>query len=287
MALSSSIYRGQLRHRRFLPRYHQFTYKLTLFYLDLDELPELFSGVRYWSYERVNLGAFFRRDYLGDSALPLKQEVQRRVAQALGYCPQGPVRMLTNLRLWGVCFNPVTFYYVFEPGAENPSVILAEVNNTPWDERHTYIICCDRNNKNTQTQFQKELHVSPFNPLAMIYRWISSAPGKNLLVHMEAVETAPAGGLARCHMDATLSLSFQPWDKSRLERLIWSAPWGAFKVPLSIYWQALKLWCKSVPFYAHPGALSKPAASPLVAMPDASSNLDSDTQALAEENPSE
>ena len=248
--MQSAIYSGSLRHRRFWPKQHQFTYSLTLFYIDLDELQDLFSHSLWWSLNSVNLGYFNRKDYLAPHHIPLKDAVKQRIEAELGDCPKGAIRVLTNLRLWGFCFNPVSFYYVFEPGAENPSVILAEVNNTPWNQRHSYLITCDPQSGKTQETFAKQFHVSPFNPLAMNYHWVSTAPSENLLVHMENHSDQQGPG---CHMDATLNLKRHAWTKQLLHRHLWLAPWSALKVPLAIYWQALKLWLKRVPYFAHPG----------------------------------
>ncbi|WP_212590060.1 DUF1365 family protein [Cellvibrio mixtus] len=120
--MHSAIYQGNLRHRRFHPKRHEFTYSSTLFYIDLDELSTLFSGIRGWSLNRRNLGSFWRKDYLGDPQIPLKDAVRNKVQELMGYCPAGPVRMLTNLRIWGFCFNPVTLYYVFEVDADCPAL---------------------------------------------------------------------------------------------------------------------------------------------------------------------
>ncbi len=247
--MRSAIYAGSLRHRRFLPRSHEFSYGLTLFYIDLDEIPHLFTGVRGWSIDRFNFGSFRRSDFLAPHNLSLKEAVQQRVKSELGYCPAGAVRMLTNLRIWGFCFNPVTFYYIYEVNADSPSWILAEVNNTPWNQRHSYLVPCDTGGK-TQQEFAKEFHVSPFNPMAMDYHWVSTSPAEKLLVHMENRDRKTA----ICHMDATLSLIRRDWTKQNLQRLLWQAPWAAVKVPLAIYWQALRLLIKRVPYFSHPGS---------------------------------
>lgn len=249
--MQSAIYRGELRHRRFFPKRHEFTYSTTLFYLDLDELPGLFSESMFWSLNRWNLGSFHRTDYLGDPAVPLADAVRDRACELAGYCPDGPVRMLTNLRIWGFCFNPVTFYFLFGKGEQHPELIVAEVNNTPWKERHSYLVKCDSETGKTRSNFAKQFHVSPFNPLAMEYRWVSTAPGESLLVHMENHGGMASTGLNGLHMDATLRLQRNPWSSSLLNKILWLHPWNSIKVPLAIYWQALKLLVKGVPVYDH------------------------------------
>lgn len=267
--MHSAIYQGNLRHRRFFPKRHEFSYSSSLFYIDLDELPELFKGVRGWSLNRANFGCFRREDFLGDANVPLKEAVFSEVNKLLASdkqsslcCPNGPVRMLTNLRIWGFCFNPVTFYYLFNPGAEKPAMILAQVNNTPWNERHSYLIHCDQKTGKANTQFDKRFHVSPFNPLGMEYHWVSSVPAENLLVHMEnhaGAENLTA--ISSCHMDATLTLKRQTWSKSLLQKILWLQPWAAIKVPVAIYWQAVRLFIKGVPVYPHQTISPLPAAS--------------------------
>jgi DUF1365 family protein len=271
--MHSAIYQGSVRHRRFLPKRHEFGYSSTLFYIDLDELPNLFKGVAGWSVNRVNAGSFRRADFLGDPAVPLKDAVRIEVNKLLASnnnegigCPDGAVRMLTNLRIFGFCFNPVTFYYLFNVDAEKPAMILAQVNNTPWDERHSYLIHCDEKTGKANSQFDKKFHVSPFNPLAMEYHWVSSAPAENLLVHMENYmpPQAPVDAIGKppcCHMDATLTLRRHPWSASLLQKLLWLQPWAAIKVPVAIYWQAVRLFVKGVPVYAHQSENPLPTAS--------------------------
>jgi DUF1365 family protein len=265
----SAIYQGNLRHRRFFPKRHEFSYSSTLFYIDLDELPGLFDGVKGWSFNRANFGSFRRADFLGDPVVPLKDAVRSEVNRLLASskqhvlpCPDGAVRMLTNLRIFGFCFNPVTFYYLFNAGAEKPAMILAQVNNTPWSERYTYLINCDEKTGKANTQFDKKFHVSPFNPLDMEYHWVSSVPAENVLVHMENHLHAenlqkPSG----CHMDATLTLKRQPWSKSLLQKILWLQPWTAIKIPVAIYWQAVRLFVKGVPVYTHTPINPLPAAT--------------------------
>lgn len=243
--MNSAIYSGWVRHRRFWPTEHAFGYRSTLFYLDLDELPTLFEGMRLWSFNRRNLGWFRREDYLTPTTENLKEAVKTEVLRQGGEWPGGAVRLLTNLRQWGFCFNPVSFYYCFAPNSEKPSCILAQVNNTPWNERQCYLIPCNPKTGKSRIGFDKTFHVSPFNPLDMHYRWVSTAPASHLLVHMENEKD----GLT--HMDATLSLNRTDWSAAYMNRLLWRQPWLTLKVPVSIYWQALKLKLKGTHYYPH------------------------------------
>ena len=135
---ASCIYEGAVRHRRFEVRGHEFRYRLALAYVDLDELPTLLSGrlVK----RRPGLVRFRRRDYLGDPRTPLADAVRELVHARTGTRPEGPVRLLTQLRSFGHCFNPVSFYYCFDRAGERLEHVLAEVTNTPWGERHTYVL---------------------------------------------------------------------------------------------------------------------------------------------------
>ncbi len=247
-AFKSAIYLGKLRHRRFFPKSHEFTYDACMFYLDLEELPTLFAQNKFWSFNRFNLGCFNRKDYFGDSSIPLDQAVRDYVKQQLGYCPEGAIRLLTQLRVWGCCFNPVSFYFIFDKEADIPKLILAEVNNTPWNERHAYLLACDEKGK-VNAEFVKQFHVSPFNPIDMQYHWISTAPGDQLVVHMENLQES-SESLMR-HMDATLTLKREDWTAKRLNNIVWTMPWLAIKIPIAIYWQALRLFIKGVPYHPH------------------------------------
>src|SRR5690606_38616031 len=183
VSLHSGLYVGSVRHRRFAPRAHAFRYRVFMLYLDLDELPRVFSGVPGWSATRPALAWFRRADYFGDPARALADCVREAVAKATGGDPpRGPIRMLTNLRYFGYCKNPVTFYYCFDPAGEQVVNVLAEVNNTPWNERHHYVLDGEDARAHIRAQFDKALHVSPFNPMAMRYSWRGNRPAQQLAV---------------------------------------------------------------------------------------------------------
>jgi len=248
--VASALYTGRVRHRRFLPVGNTFSYRIYLMYLDLDELPHLFDNDRWWSYERFNAACFQRRYYFGDASVPLKQAVCTTAAARLGRAFAGPVRMLTHLRYLGYCYNPVTFYYLFEADGETLSAIVAEITNTPWGERHAYFLDCRSSEVGApggnRWQFPKAFHVSPFMPMDVQYDWRFGRPGERLTVHMQSIITGEK------YFDASLDLARRPLSARALNRVLLHYPLMTTKVIAMIHWQALRLWAKRVPFFQHP-----------------------------------
>lgn len=247
----SALYVGQLRHRRHTPRPHAFAYRLFMLYLDLDELPSLFTGRWLWRYERRGVAAFHRADYLGDPRQPLREAVLDRVEAHCGRRPRGPIRMLTHLRYLGYAFNPVTFYYCWDAYPGRPAAIVAEITNTPWNERHAYVlpVAADPHaGASLRFRFGKAFHVSPFMPMDQDYDWRFTVPGPRLAVHMRNWRAgAPV-------FEATLALERRPLSTANLTRALARFPAMTAAVSGAIYWQALRLWWKRLPFHPHPAA---------------------------------
>ncbi|ATJ84387.1 DUF1365 domain-containing protein [Halomonas beimenensis] len=246
----SRIYRGWLRHRRFLPRAHAFRYRVWMAWLDLDELPELFDGVPGFSARRPALVRFRREDYLAPHDRPLKDAVRAELVRHLGEAPDGRICLLTQLRSFGVGFNPVSLYYAYDARGELRA-LLGEVTNTPWGERITYACRVDPGRPGHRAEFDKVMHVSPFNPMDMRYRWRFDTPGEDLSMHMEAWRGDPRADGAR-HFDATLSLSGRPATRGVLLVTLARHPTMALKTLAAIHVEALRLWLKRVPVHQHP-----------------------------------
>lgn len=246
-AVNSCLYEGSLAHDRREPRPHAFRYRLFMMYLDLAELDHLFDRFWLWSAHRPAIAWMRRADYLGDPRVPLDEAVRERVREATGQRPSGPIRLLTHLRYFGHCFNPVSFYYVFDAAGLEVETIVAEITNTPWKERHSYVLPVQPGMP-LQWEFEKVFHVSPFMPMRQHYRWRLGEPAEHLYVHME---NRVAGA---CVFSATMALRRSPLTRPGLARVLMRWPLMTLSVVTAIYWQALRLRLKGVPFIAHPAA---------------------------------
>ncbi len=271
--LRSAIYRGQLRHRRFSPKQHDFTYDVFMMYLDLEELDRVFSDTFFWSAQSIALGRFSPKDFFFKNQQPLAPQVRQYVYEQSGIEVTGSVRMLANLRYFGHIFNPLVCYYCFDK-QENLLAIVAEVTNTPWKEKHIYVLPCDPNDVHQTIRFEKAFHVSPFQPMDTYYVWQSTKPDSELGIHMQSFMISGAGQLKenyqqveseqlvkngedineQCFFDATLRLERIEVTPKVLDRTLMVYPLMTVKVVAAIYWQAVKLAIKKIPFYSHPGS---------------------------------
>lgn len=244
---ASAIYCGWVRHRRFAPREHQFKYAVFMMYLDVDEVDAVLAQNRWWSRRGWAPARFKRADYLGDPQEALKKSVQAVVKQHTGLCLQGPVRMLTNLRYFGFVINPITIYYCFDDTEQLRALVL-EVTNTPWKERHQYVLLCNPEQFTQRITFDKAMHVSPFHPMDMRYHLSGNCPDKKLVVHLR---NTLLNAKEETVFDATLCLQRREITAHALTSVIARYPLMTIKVLAAIYWQALKLAVKKVPYFRH------------------------------------
>ncbi len=249
---ASAIYEGTVQHRRHTPNAHAFSYRMAMLYLDLSEVDEVFSGRWFWSSKHRNLAEFRRGDFLGDPQQPLDEAVRMRVADAIGRMPEGPIRLLTHLRYFGHSFNPVSIYYCFEADGTTLDVVVAEITNTPWKERHAYVLpvaTAERRGNSMSWRFAKAFHVSPFMAMQHDYRWRLMPPAETLLVHMDVLQKEPG---ARREFDATLTLRRRPIGAANLSRVLLRFPLMTTRIVSAIHWQALRLLLLGNPVHDHP-----------------------------------
>ncbi len=245
--MDSSIYCGKLRHRRFSPAVHDFTYPLFMAFLDIDNIPAVMNRSRLSSYNRWNWASFDERDHFGDPKLPLRTRVERD-AEAQGVAlPDGQIFLLTHLRYLGYTFNPVSFFFCYDRAGQL-ALILAEVHNT-FGESHNYWLdqrVALEGGNSLRYKTDKVFHVSPFMSLNHAYTWAFTPPAESLVVHMSM--HAPNSKF----FDATLTLDRRPWTAQTLLSTLIAFPWMTVKVIAAIHWEALRLLIKRVPVFDHP-----------------------------------
>jgi DUF1365 family protein len=239
VVIASGLFVGTLRHRRFTPVAHAFTYPLFMALLDIDRLPELMRVSRLTSYNRWNWASFDERDHLDRATGTLRERLVADAAHHGIDVPRGPVFLLTHLRYLGYGFNPVSFFYCFD-GAARLQLVLAEVSNT-FGGAHNYWLRPDPASCTFRAAAAKSLYVSPFMAVDLDYSFAFTTPATRLVAHMQAGRAGSIG------FDATLSLARRPWNAAEIRRVLARHPAMTTKVIAQIHWQAMKLWWKGVP----------------------------------------
>ncbi|WP_417614767.1 DUF1365 domain-containing protein [Oceanisphaera sp.] len=238
MNQQSAIYRGQVRHRRYAPQRHHFSYGLYMLALDLDELEQLSAHSRLFSCERFAPLSFCRRDYLGDPTQPLKSAVLQEVTRLGGVVePLNRVVMLGQVRCFGVYFSPINVFFCYQ--GDLARYALLEVHNTPWNERHCYLVDLEHGHP-----ADKAFHVSPFMGMGMQYHWRIQPPRERVLVHIENRDPDLL-------FDATLSMRRYDFNRSALKAALLQWPMMTLTIVRGIYWQAVRLFLKRVPYHPH------------------------------------
>ena len=246
--MESCLYEGRVSHARLGAIEHRFQYSFFMLYLDLEELPSLVKHHWPLSYAKVAPAAFRREDHFGDTRKPLGTTVRDLVESETGTRPQGPIRLLTQLRYWGYYFSPLNLFYCFDAEGETVEAIVAEVSNTPWGERHCYVLWDGNRQSVKPLRFRhaKSFHVSPFMGMDAEYLWKLNVPSDRLTVGIESRrDDKPA-------FRAGMSLERREITGRQLTTTLLSYPVVTAKIVAAIYFEALRLWWKKCPYFPHP-----------------------------------
>jgi len=246
--MKSCLYEGRVSHARLGAIEHRFKYSFFMLYLDLEELPALVKHHWPLSYAKVAPAAFRREDHFGDANAPLDTSVRDLVQSETGNRPQGPIRVLTQLRYWGYYFSPLNLFYCFDSEGEVVEAIVAEVSNTPWDERHCYVLWEGNRQQAEPLRFRhrKSFHVSPFMDMDADYLWKLNVPSDRLTVGIESRQNDKAT------FRAGMSLERREMTDRQLTKTLLSYPVVTAKIVAAIYFEALRLWWKKCPYFPHP-----------------------------------
>lgn len=237
--IDPGVFVGTLRHRRFTPIEHTFTYPLFMVLLDVDRVSDLMRVSPLTSYNRWNWASFDDRDHLGDPGRPLRERLAADATRHGIELPAGSIFLLTHLRYFGYCFNPVSFFYCFDR-TERLQVVLADVRNT-FGGSHRYWLRRDPASRSFRAGARKSLYVSPFTPVDLDYTFAFTAPGARLVAHIETLKAGSA------FFDATLSLQRRAWNAAEIRRALMRHPAMTWTVVAGIHWEALKVWWNGVP----------------------------------------
>jgi len=245
--MKAALYTGTVWHARYAPKPHAFRYRLFMTWLDLDRLDEIFAGRLAWSHRFPTLAWFRRADHYGPKSQALAETVRDTVEAASGVRPTGPIRLLTQLRYFGFYMNPISLYYCYNAQDAQVDHVVAEVHNTPWNERHIYIwpgeVC---RNPKSPYRCAKAFHVSPFMEMDHVYRCRLNEPGQELAVHLENEQN---GAVV---FGAGMVMTHRRWSTRNLTAILIRYPFMTLKIMLAIYVEAFRLWWKGISFQPHP-----------------------------------
>lgn len=263
--MNSVIYTGKISHVRKKPRKNTFVYAVYMLYIDLDELPVLDKKLKFFSYDRFNILSFYNADhfkfihqekedgrqviarenvkYQADKYLNLdtRGRIEVLLEEAGFDFKVGKVFALTNLRVFGYVFNPVTFYYCFdEKGAFK--VLISEVNNTFGDQKMYFVPTEDPKAKLFTSLQRKNYYISPYTDFDNDLTWRFGLPDEKILMIIESLE----GG--ETEINATFVGERREISDWRLFLLNIRYPLFTLMVIFRIYYQALKLHLKKIKF---------------------------------------
>ena len=232
--MRSALYETRIVHERFTPKQHRFAYRAFSFSLDLDEIDALVARIPWLSRNRFNLYSYYDRDHLDVRSLLQAHGIDRAPHR---------IQLITNLRILGYGFNPVSFYFCFDEEGEAFAAV-AEVNNT-HGETKPFVIGPEelRGGRAFDARRRKEFYISPFIELDVDLVLRLAIPGERLAIVITDVSKGET--ILRAVMTGT-----------RVPLTATRAAWFAIKYPLltlgviaGIHWQAFRLWLKGVPYH--------------------------------------
>lgn len=258
-------YKGWIQHTRTSPKPHKFRYDYFQLWLDVEQPQAIDQISPFWSSNRFNLVRYQRQHYQ-PSKRPIHAEICHLIKQQTNQEFNGKIYLLGNLTYWGYCYNPVCFYFCYDE-KQQLQYILSEIHNTPWGERFTYLHDVadslssapirkssshsnDRGDDTLRFKFDKKFHVSPFMPMDLEYDWRFNVSNEGIFISMNLQRYSENS--SESIFNATMNLKSTPLGSKQARQIAFRYPWMCAKVMLSIYWQALRLWLKRIPFQTHP-----------------------------------
>lgn len=252
--MSDAVLLGQVMHRRGRPPAHDFRYAMSMIRIDLDRANETLGRNRGWSVDRRNVGSLQAKDYLEgafDTTKELASAIRERVKSETGMAVHGRVELTTQPRCWGISFNPINLYRCHHQHGELNAVVV-EVNNTPWGENIAYVLPVGKQDETAlDLRFAKQMHVSPFQPMALQYRLRWFRRDGNDHISLDCLDSS--ADQDQRVFAARMNLHAQALAPKALNRLLLRNALMPARVATGIYWQAFRLWLKRATYFPHPG----------------------------------
>ncbi|MFK7861940.1 MAG: DUF1365 domain-containing protein [Granulosicoccus sp.] len=247
MSLRSSLYVGQVYHKRMRPKVHVLRYTVFSLLIDLSEIDTLARKFWLFSHNRFNLLSFHDVDFGESEHETLREYVQRSLTQSGIHTM--PTRILLSCypRVLGHAFNPLSLFYCLDENSDCYAVVH-EVHNT-FGERHAYVLPVGADNSCENVWIhqsaQKSLFVSPFAHMGMQYQFRLNEPAEKQVVVIRASDDE---GLV---ITASYVALRQMLSTSQLLKVFLQIPLLGAKVVGGIHWEAFKLWVKGIPLFKH------------------------------------
>jgi len=209
-------YSGKVYHERLLPKLNNFYYHINMDYFDIDNHP---TG--YLLYHDT-------QDYLFKNSSHINYFINKTNYTI------NKVMLLTNIKYFFSSFNPISIYFCYD----NDTLyhIIAEVSNIPWFEKTYYIMDIDKNGEIITNTFDKNMHVSPFNPpRGQQYKFDYQINDKYIFFKVSVYENEKLIVYAYMNLYETKFIVFRNFR--------------SIKTMVDIHIQALFLWLKKFPLY--------------------------------------
>lgn len=246
---NSYIYTGKILHRRYIPKEHSFIYSLYMLAIDVADIEKMPSSHGLFGFNWYNPLRFCEKDYLKGDPLPLKERIKDKVIQLNGHKEISKIVMLVQTRCFGLYFSPANFYFCFDKN-DLCTQMLVEVSNTPWNERHYYLVNLSETLIDLKTK--KQFQVSPFMEMEMDYFWKVKPPlNTNISINIENRKNNSLDSIQEKVFTANLAMTKIPFTKKNISKTLCAMPFMTLKIVLAIYWQALRLLFKRIPFLGY------------------------------------
>ena len=240
MIKDSSIYIGNVIHKRFKPKIHFFKYKVFSILLDISEIDILDKSLKIFSYNKFNIVSFYDADHGPRDGTSIKEWVIKNLNDNRINTENIKIKLLCYPRIFGYVFNPLSVFFIYNKNSELIS-ILYEVKNT-FGEQHTYVFKTKENENYIKHTCKKKFHVSPFIGMDCTYFFKILKPSEKISVIID-------------QYDEEGKLLYASQDGDRIEfnnkNLVLSYlrhPLMTFKIIVAIHFEAFKLWTKGIKF---------------------------------------